>query len=291
MAKPFVTRFAPSPTGLLHLGHAFSALLAAKAAKESQGRFLLRIEDIDIMRCRQEFEDAIFEDLTWLGLSWEIPTRRQSDQLADYKSAIDTLTKKNLLYPCFCTRKEIQTEIQKSSTAPHGPDGFLYPGTCRNLAKTKAAEKVANGSPYALRLNLEQALQSLPSPLTFIEKGEEIIAQPQGLGDVVVARKDVMTSYHLAVVVDDHLQKISHVIRGEDLYHTTHIHRLLQALLGLETPRYYHHPLLVGADGKRFAKRDKSLTLKSLREGGMTPKEVFDLIKVHGGNLDTELRF
>ena len=291
MAKLFVTRFAPSPSGHLHLGHAFSTLLAAKAVKDNHGRFLLRIEDIDPVRCSPDFEDAIYEDLAWLGLEWETPIRRQSDQYADYKTAIDSLNHKNLLYPCFCTRKEIRAEILKSGNAPHGPDGFLYPGTCRTMAQANVDEKNSADAPYALRLNVEKAMKTITTPLTFQEKGIEVLAEPETLGDVVIARKDIMTSYHLAVVVDDHLQQISHVVRGEDLFHASHIHRLLQALLGLETPLYYHHPLLLGADGKRFAKRDKSLTLKSLRESGMAPIDVIKLFKLHGGNLDTQLRF
>ena len=291
MTKSFVTRFAPSPSGYLHLGHAYSGLLAFRAAKKNQGRFLLRIEDIDKTRCKPEFEEAIYEDLGWLGLDWEHPVRRQFDHFDEYLAAINVLEKKGLLYPCFCTRKDIREEIRNSAHAPHGPDGPLYPGICRDLGPDIQTEKIEKGLPFALRLDVGKALSMIKIPLTFKENEIEIAADPTSLGDVVVARKNVMTSYHLSVVVDDHLQGITHVIRGKDLFHATHIHRLLQALLGFEPPQYHHHGLLVGADGRRFAKRDRSMTIKALREGGKTLSDVFALIKDHGGDLEAELPF
>ena len=290
MTKPFVTRFAPSPSGHLHLGHAFSGLLAFQTSQKENGRFLLRIEDIDRERCKPEFEEAIYEDLEWLGLEWEKPVRRQSDHFDDYREAIETLQGKNLLYPCFCSRKEIRKEIKNSTNAPHGPEGALYPGTCRLLTLEIQKEKTESGIPFALRLDTAKALAVIKNPLTFKEKGNTITADPASMGDVVIARKDVMTSYHFSVVVDDHLQGISHVIRGQDLYHATHIHRLLQELLNFQTPEYAHHGLL-GLDGRRFAKRDRSMTIRSLKEGGTTLEDIMALIKDHGGDFKTELGF
>ena len=269
-----VTRFAPSPTGLLHLGHAHAALFAAARARESGGRFLLRIEDIDRTRCRSEFETALIEDLNWLGLTWETPVRRQSEHMNDYVQAIAHLAADTLVYPCFCTRREIAAEIVAAAAAPHGPDGPIYPGTCRALAESERSARIAAGTPYALRLDVAQASRRTgPLSWTDREKGVQT-ARPEIFGDVVLARKDTPTSYHLAVTVDDALQGVTLVTRGEDLFVATHVHRLLQALLGLPTPEYYHHRLLAGCDGRRFAKRDKSLTLRSLREAGRTPAEV-----------------
>ncbi len=273
-----VTRFAPSPTGLLHLGHAYSALVAFAAARDAGGRFLLRIEDIDTGRCRPEFEAALREDLTWLGLCWEEPVRRQSDHFGDYAAALDRLRDLGLVYPCFCTRTDIAAEIARADNAPHGPDGFLYPGTCRALEPAERRDRIAAGTAHAWRLNVRMAMAHIgvqDRPLTFEDASAgTVAAAPETLGDVVLARKDVPTSYHLAVTVDDALQGVTLVTRGEDLFHATHIHRLLQALLGYAPPRYRHHPLLTGADGKRFAKRDKSLTLRALREAGKTPADV-----------------
>jgi glutamyl-Q tRNA(Asp) synthetase len=274
-----VTRFAPSPTGLLHLGHAYSALFAAHCAKQKEGRFFLRIEDIDPGRCRKEFEDAIYEDLNWLGLEWENPVRRQSDHMQDYAGALDTLTTMDVLYPCFCTRKEIQAEIESAQHAPHHPtngaDGPLYPGTCRTLSVDERESHIHEGKAFALRLDMGKALSRLSSPLHWLdlERGEQT-ATSEIFGDVVLARKDTPTSYHLAVTLDDHLQGISLVTRGEDLLPSTHIHRLLQELLGLDVPHYHHHGLLTGDDGRRLAKRDKPLTLKALREAGNSPEDV-----------------
>jgi len=269
-----VTRFAPSPTGLIHLGSAYSALFAERAARERGGRFLLRIEDVDRTRCRPEFTDAILEDLAWLGLRWEEPVRRQSEHFDDYRAALARLAAMDLIYPCFCTRTEIMAEIAAAGGAPHGAEGPLYPGTCRRLPADERAARRGCGDDHALRLDVGKAV-AIAGPLTWHDRARgEQRAQPERLGDAVLARKDIPTSYHLAVTLDDHLQGVTLVTRGEDLFVATHTHRLLQALLGLATPEYHHHKLLLGLDGKRFAKRDKSLTLRALREAGRTPAEV-----------------
>jgi glutamyl-Q tRNA(Asp) synthetase len=265
-----VTRFAPSPTGLLHLGHARSALAGWQAARDSGGRFLLRIEDIDTGRCRAEFVAAIFEDLAWLGLTWEQPVRRQSQHFADYGAALDRLRGMDLVYPCFCTRADIAAAI----TAPHGPEGPIYPGTCRHLSEAERERRIEAGEAYALRLDVGKAL-AMTGPLSWHDDvAGDVAADPLSLGDVVLARKDVPTSYHLSVTVDDHLQGVTLVTRGMDLFHATHIHRLLQALLGYATPRYRHHPLVLDAQGRRLAKRDKAMTLRALRQAGRSPAEI-----------------
>jgi glutamyl-Q tRNA(Asp) synthetase len=273
--KQETTRFAPSPTGHLHLGHAYSALEAMRLGK----RFILRIEDIDQGRCRPEFIDGIYEDLNWLGLTWEKPVRIQSQHMNDYESALKNLNHQGLLYPCFCTRKDIQAEITQSGHAPHGPDGVLYPQTCRNLSQNAREDLIAEGRSFALRLHMDKAIEQA-GPLTWFDrlKGEQQ-ATPEIFGDIVLARKDTPTSYHLSVTVDDDLQGVTLVTRGEDLFHASHIHRLLQALLNLNLPEYHHHPLLCAEDGKRFAKRDKSLTLRSMRESGMSREDVHQQIK------------
>jgi glutamyl-Q tRNA(Asp) synthetase len=260
-----VTRFAPSPTGRLHLGHAYSALKAHDFARARGGRFLLRIEDIDQGRSREAFVNAIVEDLAWLGLDWERPIRRQSEHLADYAAALDRLQSMGLVYPCFCTR----ADIAAAASAPHGEDGPIYPGTCRGLSGSARA----TNAPHAWRLDVAKSCETT-GPLTWSDHGNTIAANPRRLGDVVVARKDAGTSYHLAVVVDDALQGVTDVVRGEDLFHATHVHRLLQALLGLPTPRYHHHRLLVGPDGRRLAKRDDAVTLAALRAAGDTPAAI-----------------
>jgi glutamyl-Q tRNA(Asp) synthetase len=272
------TRFAPSPTGLLHLGHAWSALFAARAAGPG-GRFLVRIEDIDTVRCQPEFTQAIFEDLAWLGLAWDQPVRHQSAHLADHATALERLRGMGLIYPCFCTRKDIQREIGDIHRAPHGPDGaLLYPGTCRAVPPAEAAARAVD-EPHALRLDVARAVALVGEPLAWTDqtRGPQVAA-PQMFGDVVLARKDAPTSYHLAVTVDDAQQGVTLVTRGEDLFEATHVHRLLQALLGLPTPRYHHHGLLTGPDGKRYAKRDRGLTLRALREGGKTVEEVLGML-------------
>ncbi len=267
-----VTRFAPSPTGLLHLGHAHAALFAWRAAGE--GRCLLRIEDIDIARCRPEFEAAIDEDLAWLGLDWERPLRRQSAHMADNPAALDRLEGEGRLYPCFCTRKGIRDEIARAGRAPHGPEGALYPGSCRALDLAERQARVAGGAPHALRLDVARAA-ARAGPLTWRDRGRgEIAADPVSLGDVVLARKEVPASYHLAVTLDDAAQGITLVTRGQDLFHASHVHRLLQALLGLPVPEWHHHGLLTGDAGERLAKRHDALSIRRLRETGKSPAEV-----------------
>jgi glutamyl-Q tRNA(Asp) synthetase len=276
MAVPnvVVTRFAPSPTGYLHLGHAHSALVGWRAAAAAGGRFLLRVEDIDGPRCRPEFEDAIHEDLAWLGLSWETPVRRQSDHMADYAAALDRLDRLGLLYPCFCTRKEIRAEIARSGAAPHGPDGPLYPGACRNLSEDVRQARLAEGRPYALRLDMARAA-ARAGPLAWIDRSRgEVAADPRAHGDAVLARKEVATSYHLAVTLDDAAQGVSLVTRGEDLFHATHVHRLLQALLGLPVPEWHHHGLVTDETGERLAKRSDAHSIRALRQAGRSPAEV-----------------
>lgn len=273
------SRFAPSPTGRLHLGHAWSALFSAQHAAKQQGTFILRIEDIDHGRCRPEFIDGIYEDLEWLGLSWDIPVRKQSEHMAEYGNAIRTLDALGLIYPCFCTRKDIQEEIDRSGAAPHGPEGALYPGTCRHLSDEIRAEKMASGLPYALRLDVEKAMKHARYTLTWRDQYQgEHEATPQILGDVVLARKGMMASYHLCVTLDDHLQGVTLVTRGEDLLYATHLHRLLQHLLNLSVPEWAHHPLLLDADGKRFAKRNNAVTLEFMRNGGTSRDDLIQTI-------------
>lgn len=269
-----VTRFAPSPTGFLHLGHAHSALVGWRAARAAGGRFLLRIEDIDRTRCRREFTDAILEDLAWLGLDWDGEVRVQSEHIADYRAALDRLAAQGLLYPCFCSRAAIKAEMARADAAPHGAEGPLYPGTCRVLAPEERERRIAAGEGFALRLDVTKAL-ALTGALSWLDESAGCVAaDPLAHGDVVLARKDTPTSYHLAVTVDDALQGVTLVTRGEDLFAATHIHRLLQALLDLPMPRYRHHRLLVDASGRRYAKRDRALTLRALREAGRAPEEV-----------------
>jgi glutamyl-Q tRNA(Asp) synthetase len=277
VSPPFVTRFAPSPTGWLHRGHAFSALTAHAAAQAAGGRFLLRIEDIDATRCRPEYEAGICEDLAWLGLEWEAPVRRQSAHLADYARVLDDLRARGLLYRCFRTRREIAEEIGR---APHGA---LEAFRGAPLPAEEEARRLATGEAYAWRLSLAEAEHQLGgfAALTFVEEGAGpagetglIAARPALGGDVVLARKDAEVAYHLAVVVDDALQGVSHVVRGEDLFEATHVQRLLQALLGLPTPAYRHHRLLTGADGRRYAKRDRAETLRELRARGVSPADL-----------------
>lgn len=275
----FITRFAPSPTGLLHLGHAYSALTAARAAERAGGDLILRIEDIDRVRCRPEFEKALLEDLEWLGIKWAGEVRRQSDHFADYDIALEKLIGHGVVYRCFRTRKEILDEIAR---APHlggaGPDGPVFVGAPLPEPEEKAA--IRSGAPYAWRLSMRAALD-LERRELFIT-GEsldgapigETRAAPEIFGDAIIARKDAGTSYHLASVHDDALQGVTHVIRGEDLRAAAHLHALLQALLGYPAPVYRHHPLITDDAGKRLAKRDKAATLRALREAGVTPADV-----------------
>ena len=267
----FVTRFAPSPTGALHRGHAFSALTAFEAARAVGGRFILRIEDIDFTRCPPEFEASIFDDLAWLEIEWEPPVLRQSEHIADYLAALESLRADGLVYRCFKTRREILDDIGR---APHGP-GEGYRGT--PLPADEEAERLVRGEPYAWRLALDVAMDRVGA-LAFTEEGQGpggehgvVAVDPREAGDVVLARKDVGVAYHLAVVVDDARQGITHVIRGHDLFEATHVQRLLQELLGYRQPVYRHHRLLVGADGKRLAKRDRAQTLAEIRASGMSP--------------------
>ncbi len=268
-----ITRFAPSPTGYLHLGSAFSALTAWRRAREAGGKFLLRLEDIDTARCRPEFAAAILEDLAWLGIDWDGEVRVQSQHLTEYRAALDALTVRGLLYPCFCTR----ADIVQSASAPHTPDGApLYPGTCRNLSVDEREARIAAGERYALRLDMARAIAA---PLAFEEEGEgTILCRPELFGDVVLARKDAPGSYHLCVTHDDALQGVTLVTRGEDLKSATNLHRLLQALMGWPCPTYAHHELLVNAVGRRLAKRDRAETLRELRAQGYSAADVRAMI-------------
>ena len=269
-----VTRFAPSPSGYLHLGHAHAALFAWQAARRAGGRFLLRIEDIDRARSRPAFEAALLEDMAWLGLDWEHPVLRQTDRLARHSAALDDLWRQGLVYPCFCTRADIRAEIARAESAPQGPDGALYPGLCRGLSEDERTARLGAGAPYALRLDCAAAAQRT-GRLTWHDRGRgETAAEPQLLGDVVLARKDIATSYHLAVTLDDADQGVTLVTRGEDLFHASHIHRLLQALLGLAVPQWHHHGLIRDDEGRRLAKRDRALSLRALRAQGRSPAEV-----------------
>jgi len=260
-----VTRFAPSPTGRLHLGHAYSALLAHDFARERGGTFLLRIEDIDPGRVRAEYVDGIIGDLLWLGLEWDGEMPYQSERLAIYAEALERLKAEGLLYPCFCTRAGIAAEIAASAAAPQGPDGPIYPGTCRGLADPELTR------PHAWRLDVAGAM-ARAGPLYWMDGHTEVQAEPGRFGDVVLARKDAPASYHLAVTVDDAALGVTDVVRGRDLFAATDVHRLLQALLGLPTPLYHHHDLLTDASGKRLAKRHDAPTLADLRAAGADPE-------------------
>jgi glutamyl-Q tRNA(Asp) synthetase len=252
-----VTRFAPSPTGRLHLGHAYSALLAHDFARERDGTFLLRIEDIDPGRVRAQYVDGIIEDLLWLGLEWDGEMPYQSERLDIYAEALERLKAEGLLYPCFCTRADIAASV----AAPQGPDGPIYPGTCRGLAGPDFSR------PHAWRLDVARAMARV-GPLYWMDGHTEVQAEPERFGDVVLARKDAPASYHLAVTIDDAAQGVTDVVRGRDLFAATDVHRLLQALLGLPTPFYHHHALLTDAFGNRLAKRHDAPTLAGLRAAG-----------------------
>lgn len=261
----------------MHLGHAYAALFAEHAARARDGAFLLRIEDIDGTRCRPEFDAAILRDLGWLGVVWDGPPRRQSEHLDDYRAALARLEAAGLLYPCFCTRRGIAAEIAAAAGAPHappGPDGPPYPGTCRALGAATRAARVAAGEDHALRLDVAAARRQAGAlRWTDLDAGV-VVAHPEAFGDVVLARKETPTSYHLAVTVDDALQGITLVTRGDDLRPATDVHRLLQALLGLPTPAYRFHRLLTDTAGRRLAKRDRAETLCALREAGCAPGEI-----------------
>jgi glutamyl-Q tRNA(Asp) synthetase len=285
-----VTRFAPTPTGALHIGHAYAALRAWQQANADASRFVLRIEDLDSGRCRSEFVESIFEDLSWLGLRWREPVLFQSSRAAAYGAALATLSQRGLIYPCFCTRASIATalaggplahDIARAGAAPHASEQAapLYPGTCRDLGASERALRIARGEPYAMRLDAALAAQQPEAgDLYFVEQGDPVARAPTRIevqtarwGDVVLARKDLPAAYHLAVVLDDAFQQISLVTRGEDLREATHVQRLLQALLNLPAPRYAHHRLILDAHGRKFSKRDQAPTLRSLRAAGSTP--------------------
>ena len=282
-------RFAPSPNGYLHLGHAYSAVLNAAMARDAGGRFLLRIEDIDTSRCRPEYEAAIFEDLRWLGLSWEEPVRRQSEHLAAYAGALERLTARGLVYPSFESRAEIAALVaarERITPWPRDPDGVpLYPDTARTLAPAERARRMAS-EPYALRLDMAAALDAaMAVPIAWTETGAgprgetgRVAANPAEWGDVVLGRKDTPTSYHLSVVVDDALQGITHVVRGRDLFAATGLHRLLQILLELPEPIYHHHRLILDAEGRKLSKSTCATGLRELRAGGAAPAQILAMI-------------
>jgi glutamyl-Q tRNA(Asp) synthetase len=289
-----VFRFAPSPNGEMHLGHAFSALFTAEAARAAGGRFILRMEDIDLGRARPEFEQGIHDDLSWLGLTWEEPVRRQSEHFGDYRAALVRLRELGLVYPCFATRAEIEAASRIDS--PRDPEGMpLYPGLWRWRPPRDVEARLSEGAPFALRLDMARAVAKTEEiaggPLSFIEEGTgpagetgEVRVEAQRWGDVVIARKEVPTSYHLAVVVDDALQGVTHVTRGQDLFYATFVHRVLQTLLGLPVPRYRHHALIRDESGRKLAKSARDTSLKSLREAGVSPEEVRQRLGFDGAN-------
>lgn len=283
MSQP-VFRFAPSPNGYLHLGHAYSALLNFDMARAVGGRFLLRIEDIDTARCRPHFEAAIYEDLAWLGIAWEAPVRRQSAHFADYEEALQRLDDAGIIYPSFESRTDIGRMVaarRAKGPWPDDPDGAaVYPGQAKAMTMAERNARIAAGEPYALRLDMEKAVQ-LAGLLFWQETGAgpagehgEVEARPTAWGDVVIARKELPTSYHLAVVIDDALQGITDIVRGTDLFWSTSVHRLLQSLLGFPLPNYHHHPLICDAGGRKLSKSSKSLALRELRAQGQTPADI-----------------
>ncbi|GLS41334.1 tRNA glutamyl-Q(34) synthetase GluQRS [Mesorhizobium tianshanense] len=283
-------RFAPSPNGELHLGHAYSALLNQKLAKAAGGRLLLRIEDIDTTRCTPEFEAGIFRDLKWLGLGWEEPVRRQSEHFADYQAVLDRLTREELVYPAFMSRSEIRAFIADSERRgrdwPRDPDGVpLYPAVDKVLPTRERKRRIAENAPFAWRLDVDASMARVGAELSWVEFSDErlsathtVEARPQDWGDVIVARRDIPTSYHLAVVVDDALQDVSRVVRGQDLYSATSVQRLLQAVLGLPQPSYFHHRLILGPDGRKLSKSAMDNGLAALRKAGASPDDVRRLI-------------
>jgi glutamyl-Q tRNA(Asp) synthetase len=281
---PQIFRFAPSPNGYLHLGHAFSALLNFELARRPGGRFLLRIEDIDGTRCRPELEEAIYEDLAWLGIAWETPIRRQSEHLAAYREAIDRLAAQGLIYPSFESRAEIArlvAEEEARGVLPRDPDGApLYPGTAKSLSFVERSRLIEQGVPFALRLDMAAAL-ARTGRLRWREQGEgpggetgDVAAQPEAWGDVILARKETPTSYHLSVVIDDALQGVTDVVRGMDLFWSTSVHRLLQDLLGLSPPAYRHHPLIRDEAGQKLSKSTRATGLRELRAEGVSPADI-----------------
>jgi len=282
---PPVFRFAPSPNGYLHLGHALSALLNADMARTAGGRLLLRIEDIDETRCRPEYEAAIYEDLAWLGIAWEQPVRRQSEHYDDYRAAVRKLEAQGLIYPSFESRAEIAALVAAREPWPRDPDGApLYPGDAKSMPVAERQKRMASAEPYALRLDMQAALTRV-GKLAWAETGGgpsgetgTIAADPAAWGDVILARKETPTSYHLSVVVDDAAQGVTDVVRGRDLFHATSMHRLLQTLLGLSAPRYHHHRLILDADGKKLSKSTAATGLRELRAKGTTSAEIRRLV-------------
>jgi glutamyl-Q tRNA(Asp) synthetase len=281
---PPAFRFAPSPNGYLHLGHAFSALSNFDLARQTGGRFLLRIEDIDATRCKAEFEEAIYQDLAWLGIGWETPVRRQSAHLADYRDALETLMAQDLVYPSFESRAEIARLVARQEAEarwPRDPDGApLYPGMARSFSRRERARLLQSGVSYALRLDMAAAC-ARAGDLSWTESGEgpegetgSVAARPDAWGDVILARKETPTSYHLAVVIDDALQGVSEVVRGQDLFWSTSVHRLLQTLLGLPQPAYRHHRLVLDGSGRKLSKSTGATGLRELRAGGAPPAEI-----------------
>ena len=265
-----VTRFAPSPTGPLHLGHVHAALFARRRARAAGGRFLLRLEDTDLARCRPEHAAAILEDLAWLGLRWDGPVRVQSEHFAEYRAVLDRLRGEGLLYPCFCSR----ADIVRAATAPHGPEGSVYPGTCRHLPPAEREARIASGQPHAWRLDTAAAL-ARTGPLCFTEAGRgRLRCDPMAFGDVVLGRRDAPASYHLSVAHDDAAQGVTLVTRGEDLLAATSVHRLLQAVMGWPEPRYAHHALLRDSEGRRLSKRDGAAGIRQLRDAGRSAADV-----------------
>jgi glutamyl-Q tRNA(Asp) synthetase len=271
------TRFAPSPTGHMHLGHVFSALFSYEAAKKLGGKFILRIEDIDSQRSSKVFEESIYEDLEWLQIKYSTDIRYQADHMDDYKGAIKELQKLDMVYPCFCSRSDIKAEIMRAGNAPHEEETSIYPGTCRRLSKEERIKKIAIGTSFAWRLNIRAAAKKLGNLVwRDLRLGKHTV--PVGtMGDVVLARKDVPTSYHLSATLDDHIQRIGLVTRGEDLVSATHVHKIIQSLLELKSPIYLHHPLILDSKGVRLSKRTRAQTIKSLKTSGLKRNDVIDL--------------
>ncbi len=275
-----VFRFAPSPNGYLHLGHAFSALMNHEMAVASGGNLLLRMEDIDVERCRPEFEQAIYEDLAWLGLSWEAPVRRQSEHFDAYAEVLTSLEERGLVYPCFCARSDVVSAAAERPNWPRDPDGSpLYPGTCKHLSPAERRARLAAGQPAALRIDMTAAMAQVRQKISWREYGggterRDIHAEPRQWGDAVLSRKDIPASYHIAVVVDDAMQGITDVVRGEDLFMATSLHRLLQILLDLPAPSYHHHELLRDAAGRKLSKSLRAKSLRAMRREGVTPAEI-----------------
>lgn len=285
-----VFRFAPSPNGRLHLGHAYSALLNEQMAREAGGRLLLRIEDIDSTRCTPEFEAGVLEDLDWLGVEWERPARRQSDHFTDYEKALQKLVSGGLVYPAFMSRGEIRAYIADAEECgrrwPRDPDGTpLYPAAERHISDRKRKRLMESGAPFAWRLDMEEALSRIPQRLEWQEDGSGpdgqtgvVQADPAAWGDVILARRDIPTSYHLSVIVDDALQGVTNVVRGRDLFHATSVHRLLQRILDLPEPRYFHHDLVLGPDGRKLSKSNGDTALAELRQAGQTPDDIREML-------------